>query len=815
MPEIKRFICIHGHFYQPPRENPWLDFVEVEDSAYPYHDWNERITRECYAANSVARVLDAKKEIIEMKNNYKYISFNFGPTLLYWLEKNAPDTYRAILDADKYSMDRNNGHGNAIAQVYSHLIMPLATKKDKITQIKWGIEDFKIRFGRFPEGMWLAETAVDKETLELMAKEGIKFTILSPSQAKKIRAIGTQEWIDVTGEKIDTLKPYIYRIDDKLSIVIFFYNGEISRAIAFGGLLNSGDNFVQALLSAFRKEREDYQLVNVATDGESYGHHHKFGEMALSYAIDKIMKNKNVGIINYGYFLEISPPKYEVEIIENSSWSCAHGVGRWKEDCGCHISNKPGWNQKWREPLRKSLNWLRDELDEIFEREGKRYFKDNWEARNNYIEVILNRTPENIDNFLKKNCIKELNYFEQLEAISLLEMERNRILMFTSCGWFFDDPSGIETVQILKYASRAIELSRCFTTIDLEQEFVDRLTEIKSNIPEEGTGRDIYFNKVLPSKADIDRIVAHYCILSLFNSSIRTGEHRLYAYLIEPLDWNMEQYDSTRLVMGNLRITSLITTESREYHFAVLHFGGHDFNCYLKAGFGKVDYIKLKKTIFEVYEKLSITEVITALKEYFEGKYFTLRDLFVEERRRILSIVIKDVVERLESTYLEFYGKHKKLINYLYDSSYKMPDSLAKTIEFALTTELLKHMEAIRNGDFSSFDEIKGLLELSKKREIPVIKDKVVPLIETTIKELIESFIIDGELKKIKMSLSILELVNKYSINIDLWYVQNIVFEQYQQIVEKLNGYEYYLTILFQLLGISPSILNRSMGTTS
>jgi len=271
---MSRFICIHGHFYQPPRENPWLEEVELQDSAYPYHDWNERITAECYAPNTASRTLDAERKIIDIVNNYSKISFNFGPSLLSWLERHKPDVYQAVIEADKKSQGLFSGHGSALAQAYNHLIMPLANSQDKRTQVIWGIRDFQYRFHREPEGMWLAETAVDLQTLEFLAEHQIKFTILAPSQAHKVRKINDGKWHDVSGGKIDPKAPYICRLPSGKSIALFFYDGPISHELAFGRLLKSGEGFAKKLISAFPKDNQEPQLVHIATDGETYGHHH-------------------------------------------------------------------------------------------------------------------------------------------------------------------------------------------------------------------------------------------------------------------------------------------------------------------------------------------------------------------------------------------------------------------------------------------------------------------------------------------------------------------------------------------------------------
>ena len=410
---MNRYVCIHGHFYQPPRENPWLEEIEMQDSAYPYRDWNERVTAECYSPNTAARILSNNKTVVEIINNYSRISFNFGPTLLSWLEVHAHDVYAAILQADKESRKRFSGHGSAIAQVYNHLIMPLANKRDKETQVSWGIEDFKYRFGRDPEGMWLAETAVDIETLEVLVEHGIKFTILAPRQASRIRAINKKEWFDVSGSRIDPRRGYLCMLPSGKSITLFFYDGIISNDLAFGDLLLNGENLANRLLNTLDEKPVNAQIAHIATDGETYGHHQKHGDMALAYCLHFIESNNYAELTVYGEFLEKFPPEYEVEIIENTSWSCVHGVERWRSNCGCN-TGREGWKQEWRSPLREALDWLRDTLTPYYEKDISLFVNDAWKFRNDYIKIILDRSEGNINKFLFKHTGKEISNEERI-----------------------------------------------------------------------------------------------------------------------------------------------------------------------------------------------------------------------------------------------------------------------------------------------------------------------------------------------------------------------------------------------------------------
>ena len=485
---MNKFICIHGHFYQPPRENPWLEAITYQESAYPFHDWNERINAECYAPNTRARILDEKGVVIERVNNYSKISFDFGPTLLSWMEFKAPDTYQAVLEADKISRETFSGHGSAMAQCYSHMIMPLADSKDKYTQVYWGIRDFEFRFKRLPEGMWLPETAVDLETLQIMADLGIRFTVLAPHQAGRLLDHG----------ELDINQPYSVRLGAGRSINVFFYNGALSQSLAFENILQDGKCFAEKLMQT--DNTDGPQLLSVATDGETYGHHYKFGDMALAFALKYIDDQVDARLTNFAEYLEKFPPQEEIEIIEKTSWSCAHGVGRWSSNCGCETGGHLGWNQGWRGPLRKALDWFQCRADSIFVEVGKGLFKDPWEARNRYIDIRINRYDR--DTFLAEQCQNSLDESKKVVVLKLLELQSNAMLMYTSCGWFFNDISGIETEQILLYAGKAIQLAEEISGEVLEPHFLELLELAESNVLEKGNGSQIYKNVIEKARMD-------------------------------------------------------------------------------------------------------------------------------------------------------------------------------------------------------------------------------------------------------------------------------------------------------------------------
>jgi alpha-amylase/alpha-mannosidase (GH57 family) len=593
-PPANRFVCVHGHFYQPPRENPWLETVEVQESAAPYHDWNDRITAECYAPNGASRIQNQQNEIIRILNNYGRMSFNFGPTLLSWLNDNAPRTYRMILDADRASSARFGGHGSAIAQVYNHIIMPLASTRDALTQIRWGIADFEFRFGRKPEGMWLAETAVNRQTLDLLAQEGIKFTVLAPIQCARVRSLARPEgdkpdnegrWTETPNAVVDPTQPYCVKLDEGRSITVFFYDGPASRAIAFEGLLDSGEKFANRLLGCFRPTSaptgglaHPAQLSHVATDGESYGHHHKHGEMALSFAMHYLEDQGLATLTNYGEFLERFPPSCEAEVAEDTSWSCAHGIERWRSDCGCN-GGKPGWNQQWRKPLRDALDFLRDSSAPLAEKLAAPLLKDLWAARDAYIHVVLDRSPAAVQAFFDAHATRELSPDERITLLELFELERHTQLMYTSCGWFFDEISGIETVQIIAYAGRVLQLAaELFGEAGraLEPEFLRILAQAKSNVPELRDGAEIYARYVTGMKIGLEQVGAHYAISSVFRNYPEDGE--LFCFYVHRDGHEVFTSGRGRVALGRARIRSRITEENEEICYAVLHLGDQNLS---------------------------------------------------------------------------------------------------------------------------------------------------------------------------------------------------------------------------------------------
>ncbi len=681
----EKYICIHGHFYQPPRENAWLEAVEVQDSAHPYHDWNRRITAECYSTNAYSRILDESGRIEEIVNNYEKISFNFGPTLLAWMEQNAPDVYLGIIEADKKSAERYSGHGSALAQAYNHMIMPLASRRDKRTQVLWGIRDFSSRFGREPQGMWLPETAVDIETLEVLSELGLSFTILSPYQAARVRGQGDEGWVDVSDGTIDPKEPYRQNLPGGKSINIFFYDGPISRAVAFEDLLKDGEVFAERLTSGFA-DRKAPQLLHIATDGESYGHHSAYGDMALAYALHFIESEKLARLTNYGEFLEKHPPTREVEIEENSSWSCAHGVERWRSDCGCHSGENPQWHQRWRAPLRDAIDFLRDELAPVYEAEIGDFFKDPWKARDDYIEVVLDRSAESIEGFMNRHCKGARRPSDNVRILKLLEIQRHALLMYTSCGWFFDEISGIETVQIIQYAGRAIQLHGDLFGGDLEDRFLEKLSEAKSNLPTLGDGRKIYEKFVQPAMVDLKRVAAHYAISSLFEDHAERVS--VFCCSVSQKEYRSSEAGRARLAAGQVEIASDITQESENIRFVVFYTGDHQLSCGLSMDILEGVFSDLTTQLFDAFDRADFTEVMQLTGEAFEGSLYSLKSLFKDGQRKILNVILEKKIADALSVYRHVYEPNVPLIRFLKGSATPIPPPLYASGQFVLNSEL-------------------------------------------------------------------------------------------------------------------------------
>ncbi len=780
---MNKYICIHGHFYQPPRENAWLEYVEQQDSAYPFHDWNDRITTECYAPNMASRILSDDGQIINIVNNYSQISFNFGPTLLSWLEVHRPEVYSAIIEADKLSMERYSGHGSALAQVYNHMIMPLANLRDKVTQVRWGIRDFEKRFGRYPEGMWLPETAVDTETLDVLAAEGIKFTILAPHQAQRVRKIGRGgRWQDVSGGRIDPTMPYLCKLPSGKTINLFFYDGPISQDIAFGGLLYNGENFANRLISSIN-DTDQPQLVHIATDGETYGHHHRHGEMALTYCLYYIQERDDVTTIIYPAYLSKFPPMYEVEIVENSSWSCIHGIGRWKENCGCHSGMHQGWHQEWRKPLRDSLDWLRDAMIPYYEHRMAQYVEDPWNIRDKYIDVILDRSRENIDEYLTRNIQKELSIEDKQQILSLLELQRNAMLMYTSCGWFFDEISGIETTQVMQYAARVMQIAEYKGEKNLENEFLRRIELAPSNVFQDG--REIFLKFVKPSQVDLLRVGAHYAVTSLFERYPSSAS--IYCYTADSLASERHEAGKLKLALGKATITSELTLNDKTIEYAAVHLG--DYNIfggvleYKENGLFDIMCREMK----EAFEKADVPSVIRLMEKYFGDHSYSLRHLFKDDQRVIIekSQLLTQPLQTAESFYKQIYENNYSTLTYIRELNIPVPKPLAMAIEYTINTEI----QQVFDNTELDLQKLENLIKETNKwkvdLDLSMIGYKVSGWVNTSMSILQEN---TEDVELLDLIESVVGMLRSLNGSWDFWEAQNVYYRIGKSTCQKMNN---------------------------
>ena len=711
-----KYLCIHGHFYQPPRENAWLEMIERQDSAAPYHDWNERICAECYGPNALARLLDGQQNLIELTNNYSRISFNFGPTLLSWLEKKEPEVYQSILEADKISQVRFNGHGAAIAQVYNHIILPLANARDKETQIKWGIADFKKRFGRDPEALWLAETACDTPTLCALAEAGMKFVILAPGQCARVRKIGEEKWQEV-GARVDPKRAYQCNLPNGKSIALFFYDGPVSQGIAFSDTLSSGEKFASRLLGTYNSS-DEAQLMHIATDGETYGHHQKFADMSLAYCLKKVEETPDVTLTVYGEFLEKYPPRYEAQIVENSSWSCCHGVERWRADCGCN-SGRAGWNQKWRGPLRAALDFVRDELIKTFDTLGREYFKDPWAARNDYVNLMLDRGLDAQHCFFLAHATEKA-WNDRSGALKLLEMQKNALFMYTSCGWFFDEISGIETVQIMQYAARALELNKRLTGRDLEPTFVEKLALAPSNIKELKNGARVYERYVKPQAVSAEKLALEHIISLMADETI--NPHRAFSCEVLSFTPRKLTAQEAHLWMGEISLKSVVTLSEKQIRFAVFRRGASAFVC------AAAEADNQNPTgWFDEWEQLfnarKYDELQAAILTHLPHTY-RVSSMLNDVRRCVMQSTFSKMDAQTDQEFSRLFEMQYPAVRALQSIGAPVPAAFKAVAEFVLAEDIKAEIRAV-DINFAALEELMEDVKVLGLRIAPRVNDVV------------------------------------------------------------------------------------------
>jgi hypothetical protein len=798
-----RYVCIHGHFYQPPRENPWLEAVEVQDSAGPYHDWNERITRECYAPNTRSRLVDPPGKIVHLLNNYAWMSFNFGPTLLAWMAEAAPEVVLGIVEGDRISRERHRGHGNALAQVYNHVIMPLAGERDKKTQVAWGLADFRRRFRRDPEGMWLAETAVDLPTLEALAAAGLRFTVLSPYQARRWRRRGDKEWVEIPGG-IDPSRAYQCKLPSGRSIALFFYDGILSRQVAFERLLDSGEKFLARLLEGFDDKRTHPELVHIATDGESYGHHHPFGDMALAYVLDRLRQHPDVRLTNYGEFLELHPPEWEVEVHEKSAWSCAHGVERWRADCGCRM--RGDWQQKWRGPMRQALDLLKARLDQLFGTRGRECFPDPWAARDGYIDVLLDRGEESVRQFFARHGYPDLDELLLRDGLKLLEMQRHGLLMFTSCGWFFDEISGLEATQCLRYALRALQLAKLLGR-DFEEEFLRELAKAPGNLPQLKDGRAVWDQLIRPSQVDLERVLAHHAISLIYRPEQASEPAGVYD--LECPDHHVHSRGANRVAIGRLRVHSRLTWDRAETSFVVIHYGGLDFYTVLRKEHPAPVYEEFKRRFLEAYKTGSLADVTALVTREFDGEVHRLDDLFLEEQRRVIGIVLQDRFEDYHRVYDRLMSQDEDLLTRLGQLRYPIPKPLRAAASVYLDYHLQE--EIARLGADGNPDRIRALWERGRTWGYQPEREVLAKTVAEALTGLLQEIGAQSEpLAVVARAGQLLDAAALLGLGVDLWQAQNHLLDAYNRLGNAgslTDGLRTLFAALAEKLNVRPALL--------
>jgi alpha-amylase/alpha-mannosidase (GH57 family) len=691
----KRYFCIHGHFYQPPRENPWTETVERQPSARPEHDWNKRIARECYIPNSQARLMDAHNLIGELVNNYEHLSFDFGPTLLTWFEKAYPYDYRRLIEADKRSVARRSGHGNAMAQAYNHMILPLAKPRDLRTQVLWGLADFRHRFGRESEAMWIPETACNDAVLATLAEHGLKYAVLAPTQARRTRRVGTEAWTDVSTGGLDPRRPYLWS-KGKESLALFFYDGGLSHSVAFEKVMVNAKAWAERIAGAFDAGAAEDQLVSICTDGESYGHHEKFGEMGLAHLLSQELPKRGIEVVNYAAYLAEHPPVWEAEVKPGegglgTSWSCSHGVARWSDACGCGGEGK---SLAWRRPMREALDWLRDHLALTFEREGGKVLRDPWAARDAYISVILDRSEESVGGFMAEQLKAEDTPDNRVKALRLLEMQRHAMLMYTSCGWFFSDISGIEAVQNLQYAARAAELAHLVAGVELEKGLAARLKAAPSNYAEHGTGEGVYRRLALAGRMDEDRAAAHHAVAALFCD----GKERwpMGPTQAEFTGLACHQTDGIRLVSGRVALRDAVTGARWGRTFLAAALPDYTVTAWVSAeepGSGGLESLAERVKAVREGQPLDLTVLAGALAK---GRRFGFEDLLADERERILRCLVERRRQVWEDSPLLNMDECLGLAEQHFRLGIELPPGLRGQTEAALDAWLLRRARGFR-----------------------------------------------------------------------------------------------------------------------
>jgi alpha-amylase/alpha-mannosidase (GH57 family) len=770
-------LVIHGHFYQPPRENPWTELIEREPGAAPFHDWNERIHAECYRPNAFSRINDTHGRVERIVNNFANLSFNFGPTLLNWLERFRPETYTRVVEADRESARRHNGHGNAIAQGYNHAILPLCNERDRRTQIRWGLADFRRRFEREAESLWLPETACDNATLEALIEEGLRFVILSPFQAESVRPVGSAEWHNVSDGSVNTTAPYRFLHSDGSgrSIAVFFYDGQLARRIAFKGLLASSQELLGACA---RAARHGAQIINVATDGESYGHHFRFGDRCIAYALEVEAARHGLRVTNYGEFLDEHEPANEVRLKrgtdgEGTAWSCAHGLGRWTRDCGCNASAPEGWNQRWRAPLRAAFDLLRDSLAQSFEEAGGELLRDPWAARDEYVEMIgPGAAPR--EELLLRHAARSLSADEQVRALTLLEAQRAGMTMYTSCGWFFNDISGIETLQTLRYAGRVVEMLETLSLASPVDEFLEILSEAQSNLPDKPNGADIFLRTTGQSRVTPQRVAAHVAVCNLIEPEEHAEECESAGYIYRKLDFRKQRHGRVTLETVRLALEEATTGRRHEFALAAMHFGEIDFYCALRPFAGRREFEEAEAALWSQLRTASLPVLLRVAQSEFGPEEFGLEALLPQGQGHLSRNVFGKLVARFMEEYENLYEENRRVVERLQEIGFQPPRELLLAAEMTVGLRLERELRGQRRGG-----DYRPAIEIARDAArfgYRIDRTSVTRVFEETVTEATRLVVLQPNAKNICSARALIELGRELGLEANLERGQEFIY---------------------------------------
>jgi hypothetical protein len=772
-------LVIHGHFYQPPRENPWTELIEREPGAAPFHDWNERIHAECYRPNAFARIGDTHGRVERIVNNYASLSFNFGPTLLNWLERHHPETYARIIVADRESARRQRGHGNAIAQGYNHSILPLCNERDRRTQVRWGLADFRRRYAREAESLWIPETACDDATLETLIEEGLRFVILSPFQAEAVRPLGSEHWRNVSDDDIDTTVPYKYlhRDGSGRSIAVIFYNDRLARAVAFEGLLASS----QGLLAACaRASRGGAKIVNVATDGESYGHHFQWGDRSIAYALEVEAERHGFRVTNYGEFLDENEPEHEVQLKrgpdgEGTAWSCAHGLGRWTRDCGCNASAPGGWNQRWRAPLRVAFDFLRDHLAPKYEEACGQLLKDPWAARDEYV-ALLGPGAAPREEFLSKHGRRSLTHEEQVRALTLLEAQRAALTMYTSCGWFFNDISGIESIQTLRYAGRVVETMETLGLSPPVADFLDLLSDARSNLQDLSTGADIFVRAVAQSRVTPQRVAAHVAICNLIEPDERDSECESAGYVYRNLDFRKQRHGRVTLETVRLALEEVATARRYEFALAAMHFGEIDYYCALRPFEGSTEFEEAATRLWMQLRTASLPLLLRVAQSEFGPEEFGLEALLPQGQGHLSRSVFGKLSARFMDEYKHLYEENRRVVERLQEIGFQLPRELRLAAELTVGLRLERELRGQRSGA-GDYDAAIEVARDAARFGYRIDRTSVTRVFEETVTEAARRVVVQPNAENISSARALIELGRELGLEANLERGQEILYE--------------------------------------